>query len=147
MIVQALTQQIPNGDGQPELNTLKAPEPFPQIVRHCLDPDPATKVDSGTGAGIFEGAGGVNLVHPPHGIVDIPLMEKMPLVEPRPRVRPEREDSGRNSFEDRHSEMDLCGRCGADSDRDSAGGNAEEGCGAGRRRLTCIGPSTADSGR
>jgi hypothetical protein len=42
LIVQALTQQIPNGDGQSELDIPgKAPDPFPDIVRHCLDPDSA----------------------------------------------------------------------------------------------------------
>jgi eukaryotic-like serine/threonine-protein kinase len=40
LIVRALTQQIPNGDGQSDLDILrKAPDPFPDIVRHCLDPD------------------------------------------------------------------------------------------------------------
>jgi hypothetical protein len=40
LIVQALTQQMQNGDGQQELDILrKLPDPFPDIVRHCLDPD------------------------------------------------------------------------------------------------------------
>src|SRR5580698_2717948 len=44
LIVQALTQQIPNGDGQSELDIVrKAPNPFPQIVRHCLDADSARR--------------------------------------------------------------------------------------------------------
>jgi hypothetical protein len=44
LIVQALTQQIPNGDGHPELDILrKAPDPLPDIVRHCLDPDSARR--------------------------------------------------------------------------------------------------------
>jgi hypothetical protein len=44
LIVQALTQQIPNGDGRPELDILRrAPDPLPDIVRHCLDPDSARR--------------------------------------------------------------------------------------------------------
>jgi eukaryotic-like serine/threonine-protein kinase len=44
LIVQALTQQMQNGDGQPELDILrKLPDPFPDIVRHCLDPDPGRR--------------------------------------------------------------------------------------------------------
>jgi hypothetical protein len=42
LIVQALTQQIPNGNGQPDPDILrKLPDPFRNIARHCLDPDSA----------------------------------------------------------------------------------------------------------
>src|SRR5580698_5898173 len=44
LIVQALTQEIPNGDGQLELDILrKAPDALPDIMRHCLDPDAARR--------------------------------------------------------------------------------------------------------
>jgi hypothetical protein len=80
LIVQALTQQIPNGNGQPELDTLaKLPDPFPDIVRHCLDPDSARRW---TAEQVEE------KILPTHR----PSLEKMPVVEVPPIVRQERED-------------------------------------------------------
>lgn len=92
LIVQALTRQIPNGDGQLELNTLKAPEPVPQIVRNCLDPDPAKRWTPEQVQASLRGPVGEPVRPARTASVDIPLVEKMPLVEPPPRVLPERED-------------------------------------------------------
>jgi hypothetical protein len=89
LIVQALTQQIPNGNGQPELDILrKVPDPFSQIVRHCLDPDPATRWTAEQVAASLKGP-----VAEPLPATRMAPMEKMPVVEARRTVRPEREDS------------------------------------------------------
>lgn len=42
LIVQALTQRVPNGHLPGEI-----PEPFREIARNCLDPDPATRWTAG----------------------------------------------------------------------------------------------------
>jgi hypothetical protein len=78
LIVQALTQQIPNGDGQPELAILRnAPDPFPRIVRHCLDPDSARRWTAEQVEATLSGP------------ADEPVL---PTREPPVEVRPEQED-------------------------------------------------------
>jgi hypothetical protein len=78
LIVQALTQQIPIGDGQPELNILRKPaDPFPRIVRHCLDPDSARRWTAEQVESALNGS------------ADEPAL---PTREPPVEVRPERED-------------------------------------------------------
>jgi hypothetical protein len=88
LIVQALTQQIPNGDGQPELDILrKVPDPFPDIVRHCLDPDSARRWTAEQVEATLKGPAGQPAL--PTGN---PLAEKMPAIEVRPTLQPKRED-------------------------------------------------------
>jgi hypothetical protein len=92
LIVQALTQQIPNGDGQLELDILrKAPDPFPNIVRHCLDPDSAGRWTAEQVEATLKGPA-VEPVLP----ACKPPVEKMPAAADvrgvRPTVRAERED-------------------------------------------------------
>lgn len=88
LIVQALTQQIPNGDGQSELDIVrKAPDPIPDIVRHCLDPDSARRWTAEQVEATLKGPAGES-VQPTRR----PPVEKMPAVEVHPTVRPERED-------------------------------------------------------
>jgi len=41
LIVEALTQKVPERDGP--LNLKEVPPPFKEIARHCLDPDPASR--------------------------------------------------------------------------------------------------------
>ncbi len=92
LIVQALTQQIPNGDGQSELDILrKLPDPFSGIVRHCLDPDPARRWTAEQVEAALTGPGAEPVLP-----TRKPSMEKMPTVVDvhgvHPAVRPERED-------------------------------------------------------
>jgi|SRR5579863_2342489 len=80
LIVQALAQQTPNGNGQPELDILrKLPDPFSDIVRHCLDPDSA-------------GRWSAEQVEAALLPTRKPSVEKTPSVEVRRAVRPERQD-------------------------------------------------------
>jgi hypothetical protein len=90
LIVQALTQQIPNGDGQPEVDILRnAPDPFPKIVRHCLDPDSARRWTAEQVEATLKGPA-----------TRTPPVETMPALADvnvdvhrvDPAVRPERED-------------------------------------------------------
>ncbi len=88
LIVQALTQQIPDGDGQLEAEILrKAPDPFPRIVRHCLDPDSARRWTAEQVEATLKGPAGESA--PP---IRMPRVEKTPAVEAQPTVRLERED-------------------------------------------------------
>lgn len=87
LIVQALTQQIPNADGQLDLDSLsKAPEPFPRIVRHCLDPDPAERWTAEQVEATLKGP--ADEFVPP---VPKPPVEKVTAAEAHPTVRAERE--------------------------------------------------------
>jgi hypothetical protein len=88
LIVQALTQQIPHRDGQSDLDILRmAPDPLPDIVRHCLDPDSATRWTAEQVEAALEGRTGE-----PVPLTRKPPVERMPAVEVHPTVRPERED-------------------------------------------------------
>ncbi len=92
LIVQALTQQIPDGNGQPELDILrKAPDPVPDIVRHCLDPDSARRWTAEQVEATLRGQAG-DPVLPTRK----PVVEEMPPVGVHPTVHttasPERKD-------------------------------------------------------
>jgi hypothetical protein len=88
LIVQALTQQMPHGDGQSELDILrKAPDPFPDIVRHCLDPDATKRWTAEQVEARLKGTAGEPVL--PTGK---PSVEKAAAVEIHASVRPERED-------------------------------------------------------
>ena len=98
LLVQALTQQIPNGNGQrepdilPELDVLRnAPDPFPDIVRHCLDPDSARRWTAEQVEATLKEPPGERVLHEPPvekigGVVDAHDMH--------PAVPPEREEPG-----------------------------------------------------
>jgi eukaryotic-like serine/threonine-protein kinase len=87
LIVQALTQQVPNGNGQPELEILrKAPDPFPDIVRHCLDPDPARRWTAEQVEATLKGR-----AREPVLPTRERLVETAPAVGAYPTVRPERD--------------------------------------------------------
>jgi len=113
LIVQALTQQIPSGDGQSELDILpeldilmQAPYPFPDIVRHCLDPDSARRWTAEQMEATLKGPAGDPVLRTRKPSVDTgePLVETMPEKMPEtmpavvdvhavhPTVPPERED-------------------------------------------------------
>jgi serine/threonine protein kinase len=86
LIVQALTQQIPNGDGQLELDILrKAPDPVPDIVRHCLDPDSARRWTVEQVEAKLKGSADEH-------VPGKPPVEEIRAVEVHPTIRPERED-------------------------------------------------------
>jgi len=88
LIVQALTQQIPNGDRQAELDVLReAPHPFPDIVRHCLDPDSVRRWTAEQVEATLKGPAAEPVLPartPPAG--------KVPAVEVRTVARAEQED-------------------------------------------------------
>ncbi len=146
LIFQALTQQIPNGDGQLELDSLrKAPDPIPNIVRHCLDPDPARRWTAEQVESCVKKTGGRTCSTYTHAIgghavgghdpvdghaIDNKDADSRSAREATSGTGTSDRDS-RDSFEDRHSEMDIRGDCGADSDCDSVRRDAEEGCGSG----------------
>ncbi len=88
LIVQALTQQIPNGEGQSELDILrKVPGPFPDIVRHCLDPDSARRWTAEQVEATLKGPAGEPVL-----ATRKPSVENMPAVDAQTTERPERED-------------------------------------------------------
>jgi hypothetical protein len=92
LIVQALTQQIPNGDGQSDLDILRnAPHPVPDVVRHCLDPDPARRWTAEQVEATLNGPAGKPVLP-----ARKPSLEKVPAVVDvhglDPTTRPERED-------------------------------------------------------
>ena len=88
LIVQALTQQIPNGNGQPELDILrKAPAPFPDVVQHCLDPDSTRRWTAEQVEARLKGPAGEPVLPTRE-----PSVERARAVEARPAVPPEREE-------------------------------------------------------
>jgi hypothetical protein len=92
LIVQALTQKIPDGNGQSDLDILRSvPDPFPDIVRHCLDPDSAGRWTAEQVEATLKGPAGEPVLP-----TRKPSVEKMTAVvdvhRVDPAVRPERED-------------------------------------------------------
>ena len=87
LIVQALTQHIPNGHGQLDPDILrKAPDPFPRIVEHCLDPDSATRWTAEQVEAAMKGTAPEPV--PP---IRTPPVQKVTAAEAHPTVRAERE--------------------------------------------------------
>ncbi len=87
LIVQALTQQIPADDGHLDLDILrKAPDPFPDIVRHCLDPDSSRRWTAEQVEAKLKGPS-------EEQVLPRSSAEETPFVEVHPGVQPQREDS------------------------------------------------------
>lgn len=86
LIVQALTQKIPYVGGSAEPYLFQdAPQPFRDIVQHCLDPDPATRwtveqVEARLKAPAAQ----------PISRTSMPRVAEMPAVGVRPPIRAER---------------------------------------------------------
>jgi len=97
LIVQVLTQRVPNGHLPGEI-----PEPFREIAQGCLDPDPATRW---TAAQVLSRLKKPDVVYPLpthqlHVQTDPPVARKLAAVETRaeaPRQQELREDESRDA--------------------------------------------------
>jgi tRNA A-37 threonylcarbamoyl transferase component Bud32 len=95
LIVQVLTQRVPNGHLPGEI-----PEPFREIAQGCLDPDPVTRWTAGQ---VLARLKKPDIVYPLpthqlHVQTSPPIVKKIPVAEPRaeaPRKQELREDESR----------------------------------------------------